>query len=285
MKSPEFVSDAADKAKDLYHDAADKAKDVYSDTADKAKDVYHDAADKAKHVYSDAADKAKDMYDIAADKAKGLTSKAKDLYEEAADKSKELLSHVPDTIKEASDKTVDAYKKLSTTQKVVGGALIVAGLALLIAPKKKGKAKRAAKALDQLVLFVNDRVEGYKRAAAESKTPQLKGYYQQLVGQSQQFASTLNGYLAQKGGQAEKGTTLKGKLYRKLMDAQATLTGHNEKAILAANIYGEHWATKAYKKALRRKALKGSIREAIEKQLSQSKQTSKRLKELAAEQK
>ncbi len=274
MKSPEFASDAADKAKDLYHDAADKAKDVYSDTADKAK-----------HVYSDAADKAKDMYDIAADKAKGLTSKAKDLYEEAADKSKELLHNVPDTLKEASDKTVDAYKKLSTTQKVVGGALIVAGLALLIAPKKKGKAKRAAEALDQLVLFVNDRVEGYKRAVAESKAPQLKSYYQHLVGQSQQFASVLNGYLTQKGGQVEKGTTLKGKLYRKLMDAQAVVTGHNEKAILAANIYGEHWAAKAYKKALRRKALKGSIREAIEKQLSQSKQTLQRLKELAAEQK
>jgi uncharacterized protein (TIGR02284 family) len=284
MKSPEFASDAADKAKDLYNEAADKAKDVYSDTADKAKDVYHDAADKAKHVYSDAADKAKDLYETAADKAKGLTSKAKDLYGEAADKSKELLGQVPDTLKEASDKTVDAYKKLSTTQKVVGGALIVAGLALLIAPKKKGKAKRAAKALGQLVLFVNDRVEGYKRAVAESRNTQLKSYYQQLVGQSQQFASTLNNYLAQKGGHTEQGTTLKGKLYRKLMDAQATVTGHNEKAILAANIYGERWAIKAYKKALRRKALQGAIRSAIEKQLTQSKQTYKRLKELVTEQ-
>lgn len=273
MKSPEFASDAADKAKDIYNEAADKAKDVYSDTADKAK-----------HVYSDAADKAKDLYETAADKAKGLTSKAKDLYGEAADKSKELLGQVPDTLKEASDKTVDAYKKLSTTQKVVGGALIVAGLALLIAPKKKGKAKRAAKALDQLVLFVNDRIEGYKRAVAESRNTQLKSYYQQLVGQSQQFASTLNDYLAQKGGHAEQGTTLKGKLYRKLMDAQAAVTGHNEKAILVANIYGERWAIKAYKKALRRKALQGAIRDAVEKQLTQSKQTYKRLKELVTEQ-
>jgi len=262
MKSPELVSDAADKAKDLYNEAADKAKDVYSDTADKAKDLYGNAADKAKD----------------------LTGKAKDLYAEAADKSKELLGQVPDTIKEASDKTVDAYKKLSTTQKVVGGALIVAGLALLIAPKKKGKAKRAAKALDQLVLFVNDRIEGYKRAVAESKDTKLKSYYQQLVGQSQQFASVLNGYLAQKGGQAEKGTTLKGKLYRKLMDAQAVVTARDEKAILAANIYGERWAIKAYKKTLRRKALKGDIREAVKKQLAQSKQTYQRLKELATQQ-
>ncbi|MFD1872854.1 PA2169 family four-helix-bundle protein [Hymenobacter bucti] len=274
MKSPELASDAADKAKDLYNEAADKAKDVYSDTAAKAKDAY-----------GNAADKAKDLYDTAADKAKDLTGKAKDLYAEAADKSKELLGQVPDTIKEASDKTVDAYKKLSTTQKIVGGALIAAGLVLLIAPKKKGKAKRAAAALDQLVLFVNDRIEGYKRAVAESRNPQLKSYYQQLVGQSQQFASTLNGYLAQKGGKTEQGTTLKGKLYRKLMDAQAVVTGHNEKAILAANIYGERWAIKAYKKTLRRKALVGPIRDAVAQQLAQSKKTYQRLKELTTEQK
>ena len=273
MKSPEFAADAADKAKDLYTEAADKAKDVYSDTAYKAKDVY-----------SNAADKAKDLYETAADKAKGLTGKAKDLYVEAADKSKELIGQVPDTIKEASDKTVDAYKKLSTTQKVVGGALIVAGLALLIAPKKKGKAKRAAKALDQLLLFVNDRIEGYKRAVAETKDSQLKSYYQQLVSQSQQFAGTLNGYLTKKGGERETGTTLKGKLYRKLMDAQAVVTARDEKAILAANIYGERWALKAYKKTLRRKALKGEILEAVKKQFAQSKQTYERLKQLAAQQ-
>jgi len=151
--------------------------------------------------------------------------------------------------------------------------------------KKKGKAKRAAKALDQLLLFVNDRTEGYKRAVAESKDTQLKSYYQQLVGQSQQFASTLNDYLTKKGGHRETGTTLKGKLYRKLMDAQAVVTARNEKTILAANIYGEHWAQKAYKKALRRKALKGAIREAIQQQFAKSQQTYKRLKELAAEQK
>jgi uncharacterized protein (TIGR02284 family) len=227
---------------------------------------------------SNAADQAKGVYNDAA-------AKANELYDEAAAKSKDLLGNAPESLKGASDKAVGAYNKLTTTQKVVGGALLAAGLALLIAPKKKGKEKRAAKALDELLLFVNDRIEGYKRAVAESKDAQLKSYYQQLVGQSQQFSSTLNGYLAQKGGERETGTTLKGKLYRKLMDATATVTGRDEKAILAANIHGETWAIKAYKKTLRRKALKGAIREAVQKQFAVSKQTYKRLKELAAEQK
>lgn len=240
MKVPAPISDAADKAKDLYNDTADKAKDLYGDAA----------------------------------------VRANELYDEAAAKSRDLLGNVPNTIKDASDKTVGAFNKLTTTQKVVGGALLAAGLALLIAPKKKGKARRAAKAIDQLLLFVNDRIEGYKRAVAESKDTQLKSYYQHLVGQSQQFASVLNGYLTQHGGELETGTTLKGKLYRKLMDAQALVTARDEKAILAANVYGERWALKAYKKALRRKALKGSIREAVEKQYAESQKTYKKLLEL-----
>ena len=226
---------------------------------------------------ADAADMAKDLYDEA-------TAKAKDLYEGAADKSHELLDDVPDAVKEASDKAVSAFNKLTTTQKVVGGALLAAGLSYLIAPKKKGKAKRARVALDRLLLFVNDRVEGYKRAVAETKDAKLKSYYQKLVGQSQDFAKTLNDYLTKKGGKRETGTTLKGKLYRKLMDAQAVVTARDEKAILAANVYGEQWAIKAYKKALRRKALKGAIRDAVEKQFAESKKTYKKLKELTAEQ-
>jgi uncharacterized protein (TIGR02284 family) len=260
MNLPEPISDAADKAQDLYSDATDKAKDLYETAADKAKNLYGDAADKAK----DAADKAKDLYGDAADKAK-------DLYGDAAD-----------SVQEAKEKAVKAFSKLSTTEKIVGGTLLAVALAYIISPKKKGKAKRAAKALDQLLLYVNDRTEGYKRAAAESKDSNLKGYYQKLVGQSQDFAKTLNDYLAKKGGKREESTTLKGKLYRKLMDAQALVTDRDEKAILAANVYGEHWAGKAYKKALRRKSLKGDIRDAIEKQYAESKKTYKKLKELTA---
>ena len=66
------------------------------------------------------------------------------------------------------------------------------------------------------------------------------------------------------------------------MDAQAAVTGRDEKAILAANVYGERWAIKAYKMALRRKALKGDMRDAVKKQFSQSKKTYKHLKQLVA---
>ena len=202
----------------------------------------------------------------------------------ATEETNSLLGQVPDSVKEASDKALSAFKNLTTTQKVVGGALLAAGLAYLVAPKKKGKAKRKAAALDELLLFVNDRIEGYKRAVEETKDGDHRAYYQDLVAQSQKFADELNKYLTREGGERETGTTFKGKLYRKLMDAQAVVTARDEKAILAANLYGEKWALKAYKKTLRRKALKGDIREAVRKQFAQSKKTYKKLKQLAAQQ-
>ncbi|MFD1469858.1 PA2169 family four-helix-bundle protein [Hymenobacter caeli] len=168
---------------------------------------------------------------------------------------------------------------------MVGGALLTLALTYLVAPKKKGKAKRKAAALDELLLFVNDRIEGYKRAVAETKDGDLRSYYELLVAQSQHFAGTLNDYLHKLGGERETGTTLKGKLYRKLMDAQAAVTGPDEKSILAANVFGERWAIRAYKKTLRHKALKGEMRAAVKKQFSQSKKTYKHLKQLTAQQK
>ncbi|AWM32774.1 PA2169 family four-helix-bundle protein [Hymenobacter nivis] len=217
-----------------------------------------------------------------ADQAKNLLDQAQHALTDGP--VADLLDKVPASLKEASDKTISGFNSLSTTQKIVGGALVALGLTYLVVPKEKGKAKRKAAALDELLLFVNDRIEGYKRAVAETKDGDLRSYYELLVAQSQQFASTLNSYLTKLGGERETGTTLKGKLYRKLMDAQAAVTGHDEKAILAANVFGERWAIRAYKKALRRKALKGEMRDAVKKQFGQSKKTYKHLKQLTAQQ-
>ena len=275
MKLPEEISDAADKAKDLFDQTTAAATDKANDLLDKAADATSDLRGKATDIKDDLLGKASE--------AKGR------LLDKAADVKATLLDQAPDSLKEAGvkaktagKKAVGAFNDLTTGQKVVGVALLAAGIAYLVAPKKKGKAKRKAAALDQLLLFVNDRVEGYKRAVDETKDGDNRAYYQQLVVQSQHFGEELNRYLTREGGARETGTTLKGKLYRKLMDAQATITGHNEKAILAANLYGEQWAIKAYKKALRRTALKGDIREAVSSQLAQSEQTYAKLKELAA---
>jgi uncharacterized protein (TIGR02284 family) len=183
-----------------------------------------------------------------------------------------MLGQLPATIKNAS-----------TTQKVVGGALLAAGITLLVRNKKAAPSDQAA-TLDELLYFVNDRIEGYERAVRESEDPQLRGYYKQLVSQSQQFATDLNTYLTREGGERETRTTLKGKIYRAFMEAQAAVTGHSEKSLLAFNLHGETWALKAYKEALADHTLTGALRQAVERQNTLSQQTLERLKKLEEKQ-
>ncbi|MCB2409752.1 ferritin-like domain-containing protein [Hymenobacter lucidus] len=183
----------------------------------------------------------------------------------------------------------DLLGRMSTTQKVVGGALLAVGVAALLRGNKAGKATKAGSnaqtdTLNELLYFVNDRIEGYQRAVQESQDPQLSGYYKQLVSQSQQFANELNGYLRQQGGGRQEGTTVKGKLYRAWMDAKAALTGADEKAILGSNIYGEEWALKAYKEALSDNTLSGTLRQAVERQYQHSQNTYDRLKSMEGKQ-
>ncbi|MFD2785011.1 PA2169 family four-helix-bundle protein [Hymenobacter rubripertinctus] len=169
--------------------------------------------------------------------------------------------------------------------KLVGGALLALGVSFLVNKtqgKKTAVSDSETEALHELLLFVNDRVEGYQRAVDESQDTELRGYYKQLVSQSQQFSNSLNQHLRQLGGGRETSTTLKGKLYRRWMDAKALLTGTSEKAILGSNVYGEEWALKAYKEALDSQALTGQLRQEVERQYGKSQQTYDKLKNLQA---
>lgn len=139
---------------------------------------------------------------------------------------------------------------------------------------------KLADTLNELTLFVNDRIEGYKTAAHETKDPQNQAYYEQLVQQSEQFVSQLNGFAKAAGGDAESSTTLKGKFYRGFMDAKALVTNRSEASILDSNIYGEEWAIKAYVEALASEELTGAARQAVERQHQASQETLRKLQQL-----
>lgn len=134
--------------------------------------------------------------------------------------------------------------------------------------------------LNELSLFINDRLEGYKTAARETKDPQNQVFYQSLVQQSEQFVHELNGFAIAAGGDSEGGTTLKGRFYRGFLDAKALVTARNEQSILDANIYGEEWALKAYREALEADGLPPAAREAVARQYAASQQTYEQLKAL-----
>ncbi len=203
----------------------------------------------------------------------------------------DLIGRLPESVQGLGTKAVSRFNQLTTTQKLVGGALLVLGVSYLTrsGSKSSNGAKSAAydydssdtaDTLHELLLFVNDRIEGYQRAVKESQDPQRTGYYKQLVSQSQRFANELNDYLRRHGDDRETSTTMKGKLYRGWMDTKAALTGFDEDAILGSNIYGEEWAIKAYKDALDSGSLSGSLRQAVERQYAQSQKTYQELKRM-----
>ncbi|QJX47907.1 PA2169 family four-helix-bundle protein [Hymenobacter taeanensis] len=198
----------------------------------------------------------------------------------------DLFSKLSPSLKNAGTQIASRYNRLSTTQKIVGGALLILGATYLSRRGSSGNTGSTSQAdtLNELLYFVNDRIEGYQRAVDESTNPELSGYYKQLVSQSQMFANELNKALREQGGEQQTSTTLKGKLYRSWMDVKAAITGTDEKAILGSNVYGEEWAIKAYEDALSDNTLTGSLRQAVERQYSTSKKTYDRLKKLEEKQ-
>ncbi|MDO7851443.1 PA2169 family four-helix-bundle protein [Hymenobacter convexus] len=196
------------------------------------------------------------------------------------------LKEVPAPLKRLASQAGNGWRQLTTTQKVIGGALLAGAGWLLVRPGKAARQQRAANpvgTLHELLLFVNDRVQGYRRAAHESQDADLRNYYEDLAGQSKQFAIRLNGYLRVQQSEPETGTTLKGKLYRGWMEAKAAVTGYSETAVLASNVFGEEWALAAYEAALRDRTVTGTLRREIERQYEASQQTHRRLQQLQAQ--
>ncbi|WP_375418406.1 PA2169 family four-helix-bundle protein [uncultured Hymenobacter sp.] len=137
--------------------------------------------------------------------------------------------------------------------------------------------------LNELTLFIHDRIAGYQTAARETKDAANQAYYQSLMQQSEQFVQELNGFASAAGGDDEDSTTLKGRFYRGFMDAKALVVARNEQSILDSNIYGEEWALKAYREALESDGLPPAARAAVERQYAASQQTYEQLKGLKAQ--
>jgi uncharacterized protein (TIGR02284 family) len=106
--------------------------------------------------------------------------------------------------------------------------------------------------LNDLIQINYDRIEGYRKAAEESKEHdvELHPLFMAMAGESRLHVSELSKFVRSRGGEAETGSTNMGKIYRAWMDVKATFTGKDRAGIIAACEYGEDAAQNAYKKAL-----------------------------------
>ena len=116
--------------------------------------------------------------------------------------------------------------------------------------------------LNDLIQINNDRIEGYEKAANETKTEDadLRALFDSMADESRTYLNELTEYVQKAGEEAATDTTKRGKVYRVWMDVKAAITGHNRKAILDSCEYGEDAAQKAYERALENDDLTGEAR-------------------------
>jgi uncharacterized protein (TIGR02284 family) len=111
--------------------------------------------------------------------------------------------------------------------------------------------QKTATAIKDLIVINNDRYEGYKTAAEETKDADLKSMFTEFSLQSKGFAQELRQFVPDYKEQPKNDETKNtGKLYRVWMDIKAAMTGNDRKAILSSCEFGEDVAKKHYKEAL-----------------------------------
>jgi uncharacterized protein (TIGR02284 family) len=141
--------------------------------------------------------------------------------------------------------------------------------------------ERAIDVLQELNMFVNDRIQGYKHAAEATRDPAHQSYYKDLINESSKFSNEINGAISRLGGERQDSTTAKGKIFRGWMDVKSSITGSDEEAIIESNLHGEEWAQKAYDDALEHRAeLPEAIVQMVEKQKQASLNTHQRLRQM-----
>ena len=106
--------------------------------------------------------------------------------------------------------------------------------------------------INDLIKINYDRIEGYRKAAEESKTYDIELYpvFKKMADESRLNVSSLTERVKLLGGEAESGSTTLGKIYHGWMSVKEAFTGKDRVSILASCEYGEDQAQKAYAEAL-----------------------------------
>jgi len=106
--------------------------------------------------------------------------------------------------------------------------------------------------LNDLIKINYDRIEGYRKAAEESKEfdIELHPVFQGMANESRLNVSALTEHVRSLGGEADSGSTTMGNLYRMWMSVKSTFTGNDRLSILTSCEYGEDQAQRAYNAAL-----------------------------------
>ncbi|MCW3117500.1 MAG: hypothetical protein JWM28_1582 [Chitinophagaceae bacterium] len=113
--------------------------------------------------------------------------------------------------------------------------------------------ERLSEVLNDLVRINNDRIEGYEKAAEQTRKSDvdLHAIFLRMASESREYVNELRDEIFNIGGKIATDTTVSGKIYRAWMGVKNLFTGSDRKSILESCEYGEDAAQKAYDEALK----------------------------------
>ena len=137
--------------------------------------------------------------------------------------------------------------------------------------------------LNDLVKINNDRIQGYEKAIEDNKDADLDDLFRHYVIQSQNFRSQLADHIVRIDGLAVSdvmSTDVTSKLHRAWIDIKSALTGKDRNSVLSSVEFGENAAVEAYEDAVAKDHIPAYIKEDLQKQLSELKTSSDKIKSL-----
>ncbi len=105
-------------------------------------------------------------------------------------------------------------------------------------------------ALNELIEVNHSRIDGYRKAAEDIDGGDLKGLFQGMVNESENFAEALSEHVEKFGGEPADGATFSGKIHQAWLDFKAAISSNNRETILSSCEFGDQTAIKAYDTAL-----------------------------------
>jgi len=139
--------------------------------------------------------------------------------------------------------------------------------------------KKAISTLNDLIETCRDGQNGFKEAAENVKSPDLKTFLNQIATERAQFVNELQLEIRTLGGDPQKSGSATAAMHRAWIDIKGTLTGKDDHSILSECERGEDSAVEAYKDALKLD-LPSNIRSTIERQFQSVKLVHDRVKQM-----
>lgn len=136
--------------------------------------------------------------------------------------------------------------------------------------------------LNDLIQIHNDRIQGFERALKdiEEQDTDLKSLFSAMANQSQQLKAELATEVAALGGNIESDTSFSGSIHRAWINLKSSLGGDDRKSILASCEFGEDAILKSYRSALEDGDLPAYVREIVERQATEIKESHDQIKTL-----